>query len=318
MKRRSWELTRKIAYRDGFGDILADHPVEAGRKLGRNDILSASHTKGQAAWVPGHGIGITLIYTLSLNVNSRGYDHLMGGMSILTPDLREEWGITRELLERLGEERYGDPAIFRDNKWAYHPQIVQAECDFEHMMVMADMAGTCKFATQYNQPVEGIDFPEWSGFLSAATGESFTDASLQDAARRIITLERCYNAREGVRRPDDYPFFLWWQKKFGEPHPGCTPERRRRSRRRSTTGFGRVVRSARLRPAERHPDRGGTHALRAGGCGRGLKKRGVLPGDRHHCRNRRVGKRPSHARRLVQTVSPKLTPDDRVDGWRTV
>ena len=213
------ELTRKIAYRDGFGDILADHPVEAGRKLGRSSELYASHTKGQAAWVPGHGIGITLIYTLSLNVNTRGYDHLMGGMSILTPDLREEWGITRELLARLGEERYGDPAIFRDNKWAYHPRIVQAECDFEHMMVMADMAGTCKFATQYNQPVEGIDLPEWSGFLSAATGESFTSASLQAAARRIITLERCYNAREGVRRLDDYPFFLWWQKRFGEPHP---------------------------------------------------------------------------------------------------
>jgi aldehyde:ferredoxin oxidoreductase len=213
------ELTRKIAYREGFGDILADHPVEGGRKLGRGSDLYAAHTKGQAAWMPGHGIGITLIYTLSLNVNTRGYDHLMGGMSILTPDLREEWGITKELLARLGEERYGDPAIFRDNMWSYHPQAVQAECDFEHMMVMADMAGTCKFATQYNQPVEGIDLPEWSAFLSAATGETFTSESLQEAARRVITLERAYNAREGMRRLDDYPFFLWWHKKTGEPHP---------------------------------------------------------------------------------------------------
>jgi aldehyde:ferredoxin oxidoreductase len=213
------ELTRKIAYRDGFGSILADFPVEGARRLGRGSDQYASHTKGQFAWMPGHGIGITLIYTLALNVNTRGYDHLMGGMSILTPDLRAEWGITRELLTRLGEERYGDPAIFRDNKWSYHPQIVQAECDFEHMMVMADMAGTCKFATQYNQPVEGINLPEWSAYLTAATGVSFTEASLRDAARRVITLERSYNAREGVRRLDDYPFFLWWQKKFGEPHP---------------------------------------------------------------------------------------------------
>jgi aldehyde:ferredoxin oxidoreductase len=213
------ELTRKIAYRDGFGSILADFPLEGARRLGRGSDQYAAHTKGQFAWMPGHGIGITLIYTLALNVNTRGYDHLMGGMSILTPDLREEWGITRELLARLGEERYGDPAIFRDNTWSYHPQIVRAECDFEHMMVMADMAGTCKFATQYNQPVEGINLPDWSGYLSAATGVSFSDADLQEAAQRVIALERCYNAREGVRRLDDYPFFLWWQKKHGEPHP---------------------------------------------------------------------------------------------------
>ena len=213
------ELTRRIAYREGFGDILADFPVEAARKLGKGSERYAAHTKGQFAWIPGHGIGITLIYTLALNINTRGYDHLMGGMSILTPDLREEWGITRELLERLGEERYGDPAIFRDNTWSYHPRIVEAECDFEHMMVMADMAGTCKFATQYNQPVEGINLPQWSAFLAAATGAGFTESSLEAAAQRIIALERSYNAREGLRRLDDYPFFLWWQKKFGEPHP---------------------------------------------------------------------------------------------------
>ena len=213
------ELTRRIAYREGFGDILADHPVKGACKLGKGSDRYASHTKGQAAWVPGHGIGITLIYTLSLNVNTRGYDHLMGGMSILTPDLRAEWGITTELLARLGEERYGDPAIFRDNKWDYHPRIVEAECDFEHMMVMADMVGTCKFATQYNQPVEGIDLPEWSDFLSAATGEDFNAEDLQSAAQRTIALERSYNAREGMRRVDDYPFFIWWEKKLGEPHP---------------------------------------------------------------------------------------------------
>jgi aldehyde:ferredoxin oxidoreductase len=213
------ELTRRIAYREGFGDILADHPVEGARKLGRDSDLYASHTKGQAAWIPGHGIGITLIYTLSLNVNTRGFDHLMGGMSILTPDLRTEWGITEELLTRLGEERYGDPAIFRDNRWDYHPRIVEAECDFEHMMVMADMAGTCKFATQYNQPVKGIHLPQWSDFLSAATGQSFTEADLAEAAKRTITLERAYNAREGMRRLDDYPFFLWWEKKHGTAHP---------------------------------------------------------------------------------------------------
>lgn len=213
------KLTHQMAYRQGFGDILADFPVKAARRLGRHSDRYATHTKGQFAWVPGHGIGITLIYTMCLNVNTRGYDHLMGGMSIFTPNLRAEFGITDELLTRLGKERYNDAEIFAKNAWDYHPKIVAAECDFEHMMVLADMMGTCKFGTQYNHPVAGIHIPQWRDFLASATGLSFSEDELNEAARRVITLERCYNAREGIRRIDDYPFYLWWQKKYGEPHP---------------------------------------------------------------------------------------------------
>ena len=216
------ELTRQISYREGFGDILADFPVKAARRLGRGSDRFASHTKGQFAWVPGHGIGITLIYTMCLNVNTRGYDHLMGGMSILTPNLRAEFGITNDLLTRLGEERYDDPDIFAKNEWDYHPKIVQAEYDFENMMILADMMGTCKFGTQYNQPVTGINVPQWTDFLSAATGARFSEDELREAAHRVLTLERSYNAREGIRRIDDYPFYLWWKKKYGTPHPVYT------------------------------------------------------------------------------------------------
>ena len=60
------ELTRQIAYRKGFGDILADFPVKAARRLGRDSDRYAAHTKGQFAWMPGHGIGITLVYTMAL------------------------------------------------------------------------------------------------------------------------------------------------------------------------------------------------------------------------------------------------------------
>jgi aldehyde:ferredoxin oxidoreductase len=66
--------------------------------------------------------------------------------------------------------------------------------------------------------------PQWKDFLSAITGDTYTDAHLVDAAKRVIALERCYNAREGIRRIDDYPFYLWWKKKHGAPHPIYTGE----------------------------------------------------------------------------------------------
>jgi aldehyde:ferredoxin oxidoreductase len=40
------ELSRKIAYREGFGDILADFPVKAAKRLGRSSERYAAHTKG--------------------------------------------------------------------------------------------------------------------------------------------------------------------------------------------------------------------------------------------------------------------------------
>ncbi len=124
----------------------------------------------------------------------------------------------------MGKERYGDAEIFAKNAWDYHPRIVEAECDFEHMMVLADMMGTCKFGTRYNHPVTGIYMPEWKDFLSAVTGDEYGEGDLKEAVRRVIALERCYNAREGMRRIDDYPFYLWWEKKHGEPHPLYTED----------------------------------------------------------------------------------------------
>jgi len=81
-------------------------------------------------------------------------------MSILTPNLRVEFGITEELLERLDRERYNDPEIFSKNEWNCHPKIVEAECEFEYMMILADMMGSCKFCTQCNHPVCGIHIPQ--------------------------------------------------------------------------------------------------------------------------------------------------------------
>jgi len=146
-------------------------------------------------------------------------------MSILTPNLRVEFGITEELLEQLGRERYNDPEIFSKNEWNYHPKIVEAECEFEHMMILADMMGTCKFCTRCNHPVCGIHIPQWKDFLNSAIGESFGEEDLRNAVQRVLALERCYNAREGLRRMDDYPFYLWWQKKYGKPRPVYTDDK---------------------------------------------------------------------------------------------
>ncbi len=212
------ELTRKIAYREGFGDILADYPLRAAQRLGRGSDKYAAHTKGHQAWGVGPGIGTALGYTLALNTATRGFDHLSGAPSVYSPDIREEFGITRELLTKLGQERYGDPDIFTD-AWGVKPNKAEVVYDLQNEYAMADIAGTCKFTGRYGLIVTGTSIPDFSELITAITGEAITAEDLVNTAQREILLERAYNAREGIRRIDDYPFFLWWQLKHGEPNP---------------------------------------------------------------------------------------------------
>ena len=212
------ELTRKMAYKEGFGEILSNYPLRAAEKLGRGSDKYAAHTKRHPTWNVGPGLGTTLQYTLALNTATRGFDHLSSAPSVYAPDIREEFGITRELLTKLGQERYGDPEIFT-NTWEPSPGKAKVVYDRQNDYAMADIMGTCKFAGMYAIITSGINMQDFSELLTAATGEVFTAEDMVRAAEREMLLERAYNAREGIRRIDDYPFFLWWKLTHGEQNP---------------------------------------------------------------------------------------------------
>jgi len=212
------ELTRKIAYKEGFGELLDGYPLRAAKRLGKGAERYASHNKGSYTYNFGPGVGTQLHYTLALNVATRGFDHLTGGPTIYTADFRNEWGITHELLARLGQERYGDPKVLIE-PWTADPKKAHVVYDFENLCAAADMTGICKFATRYCLCVTGINVQDISELLTTATGEKFTAEDVIKAAEREFALERAFNAREGIRRIDDYPFFLRWLVEHGEPNP---------------------------------------------------------------------------------------------------
>ncbi len=60
---------------------------------------------------------------------------------------------------------------------------------------MYDCAGLCSF--------NFIPIPLVPELLNAATGTDYTEESLRDVIRRVITLERKFNLREGFTRKDD-------------------------------------------------------------------------------------------------------------------
>ncbi len=211
------ELLRKVAYKEGFGELLDGYPVGAVQRLGRGSEKYASHTKGLPTYNFTSGIGTNLSYTVALNVNTRGFDTGPAAY-VYSPDLRDEWGINNELLTKLGQERYGDPDIFT-RPWLANRLRAQVVCDLENMGAIADMTGICTFATQIALCLSGMSMQDFAELLAVATGIDISTQDLVQAAERKVLLERAYNARQGIRRRDEYPFFLRWQLERGERHP---------------------------------------------------------------------------------------------------
>jgi len=67
--------------------------------------------------------------------------------------------------------------------------------------------------------VEGVWLDDLAQMLSGATGVDYTVEDVVQTGERIRLLERAFNAREGIRRIDDYPYAFHWLLKHNERHP---------------------------------------------------------------------------------------------------
>jgi aldehyde:ferredoxin oxidoreductase len=65
--------------------------------------------------------------------------------------------------------------------------------------ILPDILGICKFYV-YN----GLHLPELAELISSLTGWDIDEAELLNIGERVYNLQRMFNAREGVRRKDDY------------------------------------------------------------------------------------------------------------------
>lgn len=204
------ELMHKMAYNEGFGAVLNGYPLRAAKQIGRGSELYISHTKG----MPRSVLTINLIWMLGLSVATRGADHLIGARTLFTPNRAKE--ITNEILKRLGEERYGDPNMFIE-PWSISNKG-QFLFDCENEYALCDSTGTCKFMLSILIR-DGLRNEDFAKLLEATTGVNYTLQSVVQAGEREMCLERAFNARQGIRRIDDYPPPFYWELKYGQRHP---------------------------------------------------------------------------------------------------
>jgi len=171
-------LLRKIAYRDGFGAVLADGSRIAADKIGKDSHKYAMHVKGLE--LPAYDVRGAKAHGLNYATSYTGADHNRGYA------FQEIFGIPIPYaVDRFSAEGKG-----KLTKW--NQDVRTATCDCPTMCAfLLDMA------------VAGFATENTANLMEAITGLTYTPDEVVKVGERINNLARAFNVREGFTREDD-------------------------------------------------------------------------------------------------------------------
>lgn len=160
-------MPRLIALRKGIGDMLAEGVARASKKIGKNSERYAMHVKGQEypAYDPRGSFGMALAYATS----DRGADH------------NRAWPV--------GHEAFGKIDPFTTDGKAELVVDDQIRTSLKFSTVMCDFLAA--------------DLNLVARLLNAACETDYTEDSVKVVGKRIWTLTRLFNLREGFSKEDD-------------------------------------------------------------------------------------------------------------------
>jgi len=164
------ELIRKIAYRKGLGDLLADGVSAAAKKIGRGSEHFAMHVKGLElpAYDPRGAWGMALSYATA----SRGGCHLKG------------WTLSAEVFA---------PKFDRFSMEGKARLVF----DLQNTRAVVDSMGVCVFGSR------AIGVEDMVKILSLTAGVNLSANELIGIGERVYNLERMLAIRDGISRRDD-------------------------------------------------------------------------------------------------------------------
>ena len=188
----------KIARREGLGEILAEGARRAAEKLDSRAVEYVSEVRGHFP----HGYQFPAFEGASLMQAVGGPDPFPTyGTGV---EIRLSMPGPRDKLLTEARELFGSEDAYLPGN--YSPEKVQMVIDAEHRSRVPDMLGICLYVIDnYNKTSSDYYFfyNRLVDLYNAATGRSLTREALFQAAERLVNLERCHDAREGLSRKDD-------------------------------------------------------------------------------------------------------------------
>jgi len=167
-------MIKKIAHREGIGDLLAQGVKRVSERLGGEALKIAMHTKGletpgyETRGMPGHALGYA--------TGDRGGDHERSYM--VHYEARGALWQGRPV-DSFAREGKAEIQIYTQNTTAGNDTLI-----------------LCHFANEV-----GIETA--IEMLNAATGSNLTEEDLFIVGERVWNITRLFNLREGFTRADD-------------------------------------------------------------------------------------------------------------------
>ncbi len=167
------ETIKKVAYREGVGDLLAEGVKNASSKLGKNSQHFAMHNKGLE--LPGYDVRGLKACALGFMTSTRGGCHLRSSMY--------DFDVKGKVDRFKADVGLGSTVKEREDAWAIMDSLI-----------------LCKFIRSVCSTYE-----KFAELYMLVTGIQTSPEEMQKAGERIYNLEKAYNVREGWTKKDDYP-----------------------------------------------------------------------------------------------------------------
>ncbi len=200
------EMIRKIAFRDGFGNILAKGVKKASQEIGGESAPYALHVKGQevALHEPRGKFGVALSFALS----PTGADHIEAPHD--TSFVADN--VLLDSIKPLGE-------IEPLSATELGPEKVSQFAHTQKVFTLYNCLGICNFAAV---PYCAYTLPMITAIVEAVTGWNTSLFELMEVAERAVTMARMFNVKEGISSSEDC-----LPDRFFEPlHKGESDEKR--------------------------------------------------------------------------------------------
>lgn len=185
-------LIRKMAFREGIGDLLADGARSASRSIGRNSERFVMAVK--ALELPGYDVRGAKAHGLNYQTTYTGADHNRGYAS---------------------QEIFGNDIPVAVDRFAIEGKAELCKWNQDLKMALCDCPTFCAFlltcGAVLDPAPQGLANADTyarirtvTDILAGATGIPFTPQDILRVGERVNTLGHAFNIREGFSRKDDY------------------------------------------------------------------------------------------------------------------
>ena len=200
-------MLHKIAFRDGFGDVLAEGSTKAAKMIGKGSERYVMVTKGMEMMSDRDPRFGSRGWVFGELTNPRGGDNVKGTHFRADRYVPTWWTDQFDMFEDVKKRIYAMPPEEVSSTWEGKALMCKW---FEDLTSVCNGLGLCFFPVSFNLAWGPTHLAR---LLSACTGWDTTPQDIMKTGEKLFTVLKAYTVRQGLTKQDD----IWPDRFFEEP-----------------------------------------------------------------------------------------------------